>query len=293
MGLGLADAGMGAHGRSDQKAVGGVGDESLIGGGIVGRVEKAHPGVELGWADQLGIADVDVVDDEDLPDALAAHRAPGLLGRGHGARRVGMTDDVGLIGTEEHEGPGDQRVTLADGHRAAGHGTPAVHALDCNVEGGFGVGTPGEDGVDRLDRLALLTGQPRHHGLRQQLPAEDDAVRGAEAARPIAVGADLFERQRLDERSNREHDPPLEPGEPPLFHDRFGSCRSCLRSRSARVLSVGRPDLTVVFDGDVKVRYPPEERPPRHKSRAVAGRCPPSRPGWIRTTRGTAPCLSQ
>ena len=71
--------------------------------------------------------------------------------------------------------------------------------------GASGLAPAGEDGVDRLDRLPVLAGQPRHHGLRQQLPAEDDAVRGAEAVRPVAVGADLLERQCVDERSNREH----------------------------------------------------------------------------------------
>ena len=68
-----------------------------------------------------------------------------------------------------------------------------MHALDGNLEGSFRVGAPCEDGVDRLDRFALLAGEPRHHGLRQQLPAEDDAVRGAEAVRPVAIGADLFD----------------------------------------------------------------------------------------------------
>ena len=104
--LGLADAGVGTHGGADQEAVGRVGDECLIGGGIVGCAGEAHPGVELGRADQLGIADVDVVDDDDLPRALAPYRAAGLLGRGHGARRVGVPDHVGLVGAEQHERAG-------------------------------------------------------------------------------------------------------------------------------------------------------------------------------------------
>ena len=205
-----------------------------------------------------------------------------------GRRLSAVTDHVGLIGAEQHERAGDQCVALADGDRAAGHGTPAVHAIDRNFERHVGAGAPGEDGVDRLDRLPLLAGQPRHHGLRQQLPAEDDAVRGAEAVRPVTVGTDLLERQRLDERSNREHDPPLGPGGHHCCITGPAVLGPASGMRSRRAPRGGRPDHTVVFDGDVKVRYPPERGFPGTSLRhSVSLPAPPAVVPWvIRTTRG-------
>jgi hypothetical protein len=152
-----------------------------------------------------------------------------------------------------------------------------VHALDRNLEGRIGVGPPGEHGVDRLDRLPVLTGESGHHGLCQQLPAEDDTVRGAQAGGPVAVGTDLFEGQRVDEGGNGGH---------PVSILLWGAKAHTLAS--AGLAEAELRHHSDVFDGDVKVRYPPGERLPRHESvafRVVAA--PPAVVTWvIRTTRG-------
>jgi hypothetical protein len=109
--LGLADAGVGTHGGPDEKAVGRVRDEGLIGGRIVGRADEADPHIELGRADQLGVVEIDVADDEDLPGTRRARMLAAVLGARRRARRVGVPDHVGLVGAEEHERAGDQIVS--------------------------------------------------------------------------------------------------------------------------------------------------------------------------------------
>ena len=203
--LGLADAGVRAHGGPDEKAVRRVRDQGLVGGGIVGRVDEPDPGIELCGPDEFGVVEIDVADDQDFPGTFAAHGGGAVLGASARARCVGMPDHVRLVGTQEDERAGDQGVALADGHGAAGDGTPAVHAVDCDLEGCLGRRAAGEDGVDGLDGLSLLAGQSRHDGLRKELPAEDDAMGGAQALSPVAVGADLFEGQCVDERSDGGH----------------------------------------------------------------------------------------
>ena len=282
MRLGLADAGMGTHGGADEKAVGGVGDEGLIGGGVVGRVDEADPGIELGRADQLGIADVDVVDDEDLPRSLAAHGAARTRrGRGHGrgvsAWRI-TSGSSALRRTSE-------RVTNVSPWLIVTVLLATERPL-CMRSTAMSSGASGDAPRAKTVWIVLTAfpswpASPAITDCASSWPPKTTPWVGAEAVGPVAVGADLLERQGVDERSNGEH-------RASIFRALWGgghsgttvwrvSIRPPVRSERGREAECRH--LTVVFDGDVKVRYPPEERLPRHASRDIPCRCrhrPPS-----------------
>src|SRR6516162_6871905 len=68
---------------------------------------------------------------------------------------------------------------------------------------------PGEHRVDRLDRLVLLSRQPRHDRLAQELAAEHDAVGRRQVGGAVAVVADRLQSQGLDEGIHGGHRAPL------------------------------------------------------------------------------------
>ncbi len=47
--------------------------------------------------------------------------------------------------------------------------------------------------------------QPGHHGLREELPAEDHVVLGGQIGGAVSVVADGLEPKRVEERVHREH----------------------------------------------------------------------------------------
>ena len=67
MRLRLADAGVRAHGGADEEGLGREREQRLVEGGVVGRADEACPDVELGRADEVGVADVDGADDARPP----------------------------------------------------------------------------------------------------------------------------------------------------------------------------------------------------------------------------------
>ena len=79
-----------------------------------------------------------------------------------------------------------------------------MHGIDGDVDRGFRRRPPGEDGVQRLDRLALVTGQSGDDRLREQLAAEDDVVAGADVAGAVAVRPDALQRQRAEDGVDAE-----------------------------------------------------------------------------------------
>ena len=276
-------------------------DERLVGRRVVRGAGEADPHVELGRAHELGVAEVDVVDDADLPRPLAADVAGDVVGARRRAARVGVTNDVVLDRAQEDQRAGADLVALADGHRAARHRASGVHALDGDLEGRLVRRATGEHGVDGLDGLPVLAGQPRHDRLGQQLAAEDDTVRRRQVGGAVAVAADRLEREGLEEGINGRHrdsfssagracasaprlrrptlpDPPSRRGGPP-------SAFRPVRRREAATL--GRDWSSVNFDDDVKVRYPPERGSRRC---ACAPGCDAVAPGRCQadesTTRG-------
>jgi hypothetical protein len=118
---------------------------------------------------------------------------PVVAGRGHVRHGDGVADEVGLVGAQEHDRSGAQTVALADGHRAAGERTTGVHPIDRDLDRCIGRPAAGEDRVDRLDALPVLSGEGGDDRLPEQLPAEDHAVPDFDVIGAIAVGTDGLE----------------------------------------------------------------------------------------------------
>ena len=100
-----------------------------------------------------------------------------------------MAHEVGVGGVQQHERAGADAIALAhrDGHAA--EGTAAVHLLDVDRQRLVAAGAAGEDGLHRLHLLARLRAGRSHHGLAEDLAAEDDTATLVEVlADEAAVG---------------------------------------------------------------------------------------------------------
>ena len=64
--------------------------------------------------------------------------APALASGRHRRHRVGVADEVGIVGGEQHDRPRAQPVALADGDRAAGEAAPGVLRIDLDLDGASG-----------------------------------------------------------------------------------------------------------------------------------------------------------
>ena len=107
-----------------------------------------------------------------------------------------MTDQVGLVGTQQHDRAGAQAVALADRDGAAGEGTACVHPIDRDLDRHVVDTGAREHGVHGLDRLVVVAGVRGHDRLSDQLTAEDDRVAEVHVGGAVAVGTDRLERER-------------------------------------------------------------------------------------------------